>query len=399
MDDEPFSAEYFTHLLSLLILNSRTLITELTSIAERNTEHASEIALIIEERLKKCLPKYKLFTIYLIDSICKNIGNPYNLIFGSDLYRLFTETYLVVTDSGTRQDLINLFKTWTNGKTNLGQELFQQNVIQKIEQFIIKATSISQTYKPNIPIKLIPDMLLREANCLLQYIIMLNNDIDNLPQDNVLVKEFVEVNYPIRNNIISAVNAVSDSILGSSKQDFDNNVNKYHIELQNARKSIDEQSFQQGQLLNLEPFKKSMRYLRIAVKIDVHPDIKFFDFSKDLKDDSSLISEVQDFGKDLGRKDSPVLSAQKNIVSTPTKGQIDENYNSHSIVLEDDLGMGLGSINFMESFLGSPKNETTDPLDNEDVSDGYDPEPTNASSLKRKNSVELRTHKKVRFDV
>ncbi|KAM9923578.1 hypothetical protein OXX59_005087, partial [Metschnikowia pulcherrima] len=100
--EDAFSAEYFQHLLASLTLNSRALIVELTSLAERFVDNAQEIVELIEERMMRILPKYKLYTFYLMDSIVKNIGSPYNLMFATNLYKLFTETYSIIDDTPTR---------------------------------------------------------------------------------------------------------------------------------------------------------------------------------------------------------------------------------------------------------------------------------------------------------
>jgi len=412
--DEPFNPDYYQHLLSSLTLNSRTLITELTTIAEKNTDQASEIVDIIEERIKKCLPQYKLFAVYLLDSICKNIGNPYNLLFGSRLYKIFTETYLVVTDTPTRQNLINLFKTWTNGRTNSGLELFSVKVIQKIEQFIIRATSISQTNQPSLPLKLTPDMLLREGNCLLQYIIVLNGELEKLPQTNEKVKEFVDTNNKIRNNIISVINNVSDSILSSSKQEFENNVTSYHTDLQGARKVMDDQSFQQKQFLSLNTFEESPD--QIKIEIDLTPNLKFFHFNRPISEDPDLLEYVKDWGKPIIERISQIPKAEvPHPVQIPSNNLQEEPKSSSSTPepLSNTLGMKLGSINFMDSFLGSPKNEISkSPITeiNENPVDSYDPEhsivdddwslqPTSHPDLKRKISIDKPVIKKVRFDI
>ena len=412
--DEPFNPDYYQHLLSSLTLNSRTLITELTTIAERSTDQASEIVDIIEERIKKCLPQYKLFTVYLLDSICKNIGNPYNLLFGSRLYKIFTETYLVVTDTPTRQNLINLFKTWSNGRTNSGLELFPAKVIQKIEQFIIRATSISQTNQPSLPLKLTPDMLLREGNCLLQYIIVLNGELEKFPQTNEKVKEFLDANNRIRNNVISVINNVSDSILSNSKQEFENNVTSYHTDLQGARKVMDDQSFQQKQFLGLNTFKEDTS--QIKIEIDLTPNLKFFHFNTPISEDPDLLEYVNDWGKPIVERISQIPKPE---VARPVKApfnNLQEEPKSSSSTpepLTNSLGLNLGSVNFMDSFLGSPKNEISkSPINeiNENPIDSYDPEhsivdedwihpPTSHPNLKRKNSIDKPVIKKVRFDI
>lgn len=411
--DEPFNPEYYQHLLSSLTLNSRTLITELTNIAEKNTDQASEIVDIIEERIRKCLPQYKLFSVYLLDSICKNIGNPYNLIFGPRLYKIFTETYLVVTDTPTRQSLINLFKTWTNGRTNSGLELFPVKIIQKIEQFIIRATSISQSNQPNLPLKLTPDMLLREGNCLLQYIIILSNELEKLPQSNPKLKDFLAANNRIRNNVISVINNVSDSILSNSKLEFENNVTAYHIELQGARKVVDDQSFQQKQFLSLNLITEDTS--QVEIRINLTPNEKFFKFGKPINEDPELLQVVNEWGKPI--KEHLSMSPKREPAPiqeiAPVESHEEPSPASTPDTLTNSLGMNIGSVNFMDSFLGSPKNEISkSPINDIDVNpiDLYDPEhsivlenwstqPTSHPNLKRKNSIDKSVVKKVRFDI
>lgn len=413
--DEPFSADFYKHLLSSLVLNSRTLITELTTIAERNTDHASEIVNIIEERIQKCLPQYKLFAIYLLDLICKNIGNPYNLLFGPKLYKIFTETYLVVTDTPTRQSLINLFKTWATTKTNTGQDLFPLLVIQKIEEFIIKATSISQGNQPNFPIKLTPDMLLREGNCLLQYIIMLDNELEKLPEKDSRVIDFKKTNNPIRNNIISLINNTSDSILSKSKQEFENNVSRYHIELLGARKLIDDQSFLQAQFI--ENFKQEEAHKKIEVNVKLVPDLKFFKFDRPFDQDVELQSFLKSWGKPIVDVDTAKLhnngvslSADILVSSKPASEEVTKDEELQE-PLSESLGISLDSMSFVDSVLGSPKNEVSKSQEADNI-DSYDPERSfsqeftpltthdiSTNALKRKNSSESNVVKKVRFDI
>lgn len=416
--DEPFSADFYKHLLSSLVLNSRTLITELTTIAERSTDHASEIVNIIEARIQKCLPQYKLFAIYLLDLICKNIGNPYNLLFGPKLYKIFTETYLVVTDTPTRQSLINLFKTWATTKTSTGQDLFPLSVIQKIEEFIIKATSISQGNQPNIPIKLTPDMLLREGNCLLQYIIMLDNELEKLPEKDPRVIEFRKTNNTIRNNIISLINNTSDSILSKSKQEFENNVSRYHIELLGARKLIDDQSFLQAQFIG--NFKQEEAHKKIEVNVKLAPDLKFFNFDRPFDQDGEFQSFLKSWGKpivDIHTEKPPnngiSVSTDILVSSKPASEEGEEETKEEELQepLSKSLGISLDSISFVDSVLGSPKNEVSKPQETDNL-DSYDPERSfsqefaplagegiSTNALKRKNSSESNVAKKVRFDI
>lgn len=406
--EERFNPDYYSHLLSSLTINSRTLITELTTLAEKFSQHGTEIVDLIEERIKRCLPQYKLFAMYLMDSVCKNIGNPYNLLFGSRLYRIFTETYLVVTDTPTRQNLINLFKTWTYNKTSLGLELFPGYVIQKIEQFIIKATSISQNNQPNGPKKLTPDMLLREGNCLLQYIILMNNDLERFPQDSNEMKEFMKASNVARNNLISKINIICDNILSSSKQEFESRVLEYQTDLQEIRKLLDEQSFQQQNFMRRLLQELNDPNINLSEELDLSANPRYFNFKKPLEEDKELMLIIEQWGMPI--KDSIGLTDTNNKMANgyipPSDNDNKETPTAPLEGINNSLGMNFGSINFMDSFLGSPKNEvskSTPEISENSPGDSYDPEhskmePASSDKNKRKNSDDIQLAKKVKFD-
>lgn len=220
-----FSPEHYQQQLSQLTINSRALITELTTLAESHVEHSTEISEMVENRIKRALPQHKLYSVYLLDSICKNIGNPYNVIFGSKLFRIFTETYSIVTDTPTRQHLIDLFKTWVGGKTTAGGELFPLAVLQRIEKFIIQATLLGETNNP--------DVLLKEGRALLHAIIQLD-DKDDL----------VEVQRN-RGILVAKINDISDCIVAEMREGA---VEKRHArELADIRRDVFEQQARLGE--------------------------------------------------------------------------------------------------------------------------------------------------------
>lgn len=291
---EQFDHDYYQKLLQSLTINSRAVITELATIAEQNVEKAQEISDMVEIRIKKALPQHKLYGMYLLDSICKNIGSPYNLIFAKNLYRVFTETYTFVADTTTRQNLINLFKTWTNAKTGTGLPLFPQELIKKIEKFIINATSIpnggngnnfSQNSTSNIAsgavagnttfnninlARLTPDMLLREARVLLTYIINLDNGIakldiptDWLSEKDLKTLENLEIK---RNQLVWNINDLTDRITGflSKREDFDKSY--FHNGFVTIRRELDEQSYTQNDIIKRVAPKLKARQKRIDLK-------------------------------------------------------------------------------------------------------------------------------------
>lgn len=138
---EQFGIDYATSLQSLTF-NSRPIIESHTLLAQENTAFANEIVSAIERRIEKAIPSQKLFALYLLDSISKNIGLPYTSLFSNNLFKTFTQTYGLVDDQ-TRCKLIKLFKTWKLPTALTGLPLFDSNQLDKIEQFLIKVTAAS----------------------------------------------------------------------------------------------------------------------------------------------------------------------------------------------------------------------------------------------------------------
>ena len=94
-----------------------------------------------------------------------------NILFAKNLFKNFTESYSIIDDTPTRQNMINLFKTWVNGKTGAGLDLFPKDTLLKVEKFIIQATSLNTSVQHHDIIKITRDTILRESNYLLQYVI------------------------------------------------------------------------------------------------------------------------------------------------------------------------------------------------------------------------------------
>lgn len=432
MSDEPFSAEYFQHLLSSLTLNSRALITELTALAERHIDKASIIVSQIEERIIKILPKYKLHTFYLMDSIIKNIGNPYNLLFAKNLYKIFTESYLVVTDTLTRQNLINLFKTWLTGRTTTGAELFPHDVLMKIEQFIIKATSLNGSGEDNV--RITRDTLLRESNYLLQYVIAMDEDLERFAQheesfiDEAKLEQIHQFHIT-RNKLILNINSISETVMMSSKPNLEKVKEPSAAELQQVRRALDDQSFKQLALFRSVLEKKQSNSEKELQKIEINLVPKKFDPLEVMfgKEDLAFDAFVKGWGLPVVKKEE-VIHLQEKQVESPKIEEVPRDNTS----LAQQLGLNVTSFNFSDSFLGSPKNEIThmspthsvnESMEDEDDDDelGYDPEKTvtdndfelisgnptetpskpfnGKSSLKRQGNEDDRVVKRVRFDV
>ncbi|WPK24813.1 hypothetical protein PUMCH_002104 [Australozyma saopauloensis] len=122
-----------------LTFNSKSIIDVLTTIADENKLEAQGIVRAITERITKCIPEQKLYTLYLLDSICKVVGLPYHTMFGNEIFRIFTEIYLLVNDQ-TRAKLVKLFETWKILKAkNSTLPLFPEDQLEKIGNFLRQA--------------------------------------------------------------------------------------------------------------------------------------------------------------------------------------------------------------------------------------------------------------------
>lgn len=56
-------------------------------------------------------PEWKLPALYVLDSIVKNVGTPYTVYIGRNLYRTFMDAYLVMSQD-TRKAMEGLLRTW-----------------------------------------------------------------------------------------------------------------------------------------------------------------------------------------------------------------------------------------------------------------------------------------------
>ncbi|CAI4058560.1 hypothetical protein SKDZ_04G4340 [Saccharomyces kudriavzevii ZP591] len=171
----------FNSILEELTFNSRPIITTLTKLAEENISCAQYFVDSIENRIEKCMPKQKLYAFYALDSICKNVGSPYTIYFSRNLFNLYRKTYLLV-DNTTRTKLINMFKLWLN-PNDTGMPLFEGSALEKIEQFLIKASALHQkNLQAMLPTPTVP-LLLRDIDKLTS---LTTERLKNQPNDEKL---------------------------------------------------------------------------------------------------------------------------------------------------------------------------------------------------------------------
>ncbi|KAJ5584124.1 mRNA cleavage factor complex component Pcf11 [Penicillium hispanicum] len=133
-------AEDYKNSLEDLTTNDRFQISNLTVIAKENTEHAMAISRVLENHIRSTPPPQKLPALYVVDSIVKNVGTPFTLFLGRNMYQTFMNAYTLV-DSQTRRKLDEMLKTWKEpvpGSLDT-RPVFPPDITRNIENALIKA--------------------------------------------------------------------------------------------------------------------------------------------------------------------------------------------------------------------------------------------------------------------
>ncbi|GIZ36989.1 hypothetical protein CKM354_000045300 [Cercospora kikuchii] len=130
----------FEESLKDLQSNNRYEISNLTVIAKENTEHAQAISKALENHIKQTSPTRKLPALFVLDSIVKNVGTPYTVYLGRNLYNTFMEAYTLV-DNATRRHMDAMLRTWKEpvpGSID-PRPVFPRETVQPLENAMIKA--------------------------------------------------------------------------------------------------------------------------------------------------------------------------------------------------------------------------------------------------------------------
>ncbi|KAK2732619.1 hypothetical protein FQN57_002596, partial [Myotisia sp. PD_48] len=133
-------AEDYKNSLEDLTSNDKFQISNLTVIAKESTEHAMAISRVLENHIRTTPPSQKLPALYVVDSVVKNVGTPYTLFLGRNLYQTFMNAYTLV-DSQTRKKLDEMLKTWKEpvpGSLD-PRPVFPVDITRSIENALIKA--------------------------------------------------------------------------------------------------------------------------------------------------------------------------------------------------------------------------------------------------------------------
>ncbi|EEB06965.1 cleavage and polyadenylation specificity factor [Schizosaccharomyces japonicus yFS275] len=130
--------DYF-NALNDLTFNSKPIIHTLTAIAQENRPYAVSVVNALQHHLQKCPPAQKLPALYLLDSISKNLAEPYTSIVAPRLYTMFMDAYTVV-DSALRPKFDQLFETWKRQSPNASIQgpVYPESVTKRIELALTK---------------------------------------------------------------------------------------------------------------------------------------------------------------------------------------------------------------------------------------------------------------------
>ncbi|GBF95115.1 hypothetical protein Rsub_07699 [Raphidocelis subcapitata] len=129
MDSAEFVAEY-RDLLAQLKRNEKRDINVLSMLAEDNKQHAPAIVRAIEKHILVAPAPVKLPALYVLDSIVKNVREPYKSLFSRGLPEVFGSVW-DSTLPDRRGPLSRLFATWGG--------VFAPEVLERVKERMVSA--------------------------------------------------------------------------------------------------------------------------------------------------------------------------------------------------------------------------------------------------------------------
>lgn len=131
--------------LNELVGTDKVTINKLTMLVEDNKSNAvlaNTIAKTIMERLRQCPVSCKLPTLYLIDSVIKNVPQPYNDMFAPHLRELFAHAWSVA-DPSVKKSMKRLLATW--------EPIIDRSDYNQLEQLVDQSSSVLNDFQTSRP--------------------------------------------------------------------------------------------------------------------------------------------------------------------------------------------------------------------------------------------------------
>ncbi|KAK9837772.1 hypothetical protein WJX74_004756 [Apatococcus lobatus] len=130
-----------------LTSNVKVTINTLSQLADEwKRDAAPSVAALLEKRLLNCDPSHKLPALYLLDSIVKNVRQPYISLFARNLPEVFSKVWQ--SCEGARPQLTKLLGTW--------QSIFPMDMLAVIQQCIGPALLPSPAHAGSVPAVPVP---------------------------------------------------------------------------------------------------------------------------------------------------------------------------------------------------------------------------------------------------